>query len=203
MFYFLPNYFSKESKIIILDPTYGEYSHILQHVIGANYSTYTLSPEHNFEIKTDDFIAQVNGEKPEAIIIVNPNSPTGKYRDKNEVLRVVKSINKDILIIIDETYIEYIGTEFSLEKEVALHKNLVIIKSTSKAYALSGLRAAYMVADKSIITKIITFIPPRAVSLPAQIAAIEALRDSTYYQKKYEETHSLRKNMEAELGKIE
>lgn len=187
---------------MVLDPTYGEYTHIIEHVLGSNTLTYPLSPENEFTIDTEKFIAQVNNEKPDALIIVNPNSPTGKYWHKEELLKVINTIDKDILVIVDETYIEYIGSELALEKEVATHNNLVIIKSMSKAYALSGLRVAYMVASEAVIEKASTFIPPRAVSLPAQIAAIEALQDSQYYQAKYEETHLLRKKMESELSNI-
>ena len=59
----------------------------------------------------------------------------------------------------------------------------------SKVYALSGARAGYIVAHKKIIDKVAPFIPPWSVSLVAQIAAVESLKDPTYYSKKYKETH--------------
>ncbi len=69
-------------------------------------------------------------------------------------------------------------------------------------YALSGARAAYLVAHESMIQRLRPFSPPWAVSLPAQIAAVESLRDTTYYKKQWAETHRLREAMIAELRTI-
>ena len=102
----------------------------------------------------------------------------------------------------DETYIEYVDKNKSLEREAAKRKNLVVIKSMSKVYALSGARVGYLVAHESVIDKISPFIPPWSVSLLGQIAGVEALKDEKYYQGKYKETHRLRNKMIKSLQDI-
>ncbi|MCQ6288536.1 aminotransferase class I/II-fold pyridoxal phosphate-dependent enzyme [Bacillus cereus] len=74
----------------------------------------------------------------------------------------------------------------------ANQKNVLVCKSMSKVYALSGVRCAYLVAHPDIIHRLQIFSPPWAVSLPAQIAGVHALQDPKYYQKCYQKTASNR-----------
>lgn len=69
---------------------------------------------------------------------------------------------------------------------------MVVCKSLSKVYALSGVRAAYLVATEEIIEELRSLTPPWAVSLPAQVAAVYALQESDYYTTCYLKTHELR-----------
>jgi histidinol-phosphate/aromatic aminotransferase/cobyric acid decarboxylase-like protein len=139
---------------------------------------------------------------PKMVVIVNPNSPTGQYLPREDILKILKSIPHEITFVVDETYIEYVDKDSSMEKDVLDFDNLVIIKSMSKVYALSGARAAYLVANKERVEEIGNFIPPWAVSLIAQVAAVEALKDEKYYNGKYQETCQLRDEMIEELSKI-
>lgn len=202
IFTFFPKTVKKGDKILILDPMYGEYQHILENVIGANVIRFFLKKEDNFRINTDSLIDGINKHKPRMVVIVNPNSPTGQYFPKEDILKILKSISQNILFVIDETYIEYVGRNYSLEKDVLNFENLVIIKSMSKVYALSGARVAYMVANPRIVEKIGNFIPPWSVSLVGQVAGVEALKDEKYYEGKYQETHQLKQEMIGELSKI-
>lgn len=202
IFTFFPRTVKKDDKVIILDPMYGEYQHILENVLEANVVRFTLNKEDNFVVNADLFIEKINQEIPKMVVIVNPNSPTGQYLSRDEILKIINSIPKNIAFVIDETYMEYVNKEYSMEKDVLEFENLVIIKSMSKVYALSGARAAYMVASKKIIEDISNFVPPWSVSLIAQVAAVEALKDEEYYRGKYQETHQLREEMMNELSKI-
>jgi histidinol-phosphate/aromatic aminotransferase/cobyric acid decarboxylase-like protein len=81
-------------------------------------------------------------------------------------------------------------------------ENVVVCKSMSKVYALSGVRAAYLCCSPHLIETLKTLTPPWAISLPAQVAAISALKDEIYYKEKYSETHKLRNILRQELLKI-
>ena len=62
----------------------------------------------------------------------------------------------------------------------------------SKAYALSGVRIAYMCAHPYFIKRIKQFLPPWPVSLPAQIAGIISISNNSYYKNQYDTTHEYR-----------
>lgn len=202
IFTFFPKTVAKDDKVLILDPMYGEYQHILENVIGANVIRFALKKEENFTINIDLLIESINIDLPKMIVMVNPNSPTGQYLSKKEVLRILKAVPQNILFVVDETYIDYVNKDHSLEKEVVNFKNLIIIKSMSKIYALSGARVAYMVARREITEEIGNFIPPWSVSLVGQVAGVEALKDEKYYLDKYKETSRLREKMIDDLSKI-
>jgi histidinol-phosphate/aromatic aminotransferase/cobyric acid decarboxylase-like protein len=81
-------------------------------------------------------------------------------------------------------------------------ENVIICKSMSKVYSLSGVRSAYLCCSPHFIETLKSLTPPWAISLPAQAAAIEALKDETYYLTKYAETKQLRKKLKALLQSI-
>lgn len=202
MFSFFPNLLGKGKKVLILDPMYGEYAHIFQHVLEVELERFKLNKEEDFVVNSDRLLTEIQRLRPDMLVLVNPNSPTGKYLPKKEFIKILKSTPATTLVVIDETYIDYVNPKHSLEVEVKNYKNLVVIKSMSKVYALSGARVGYLVADVEIIDQITQFIPPWPVSMVGQIAGVEALKDIKYYQGKYQETHQLRKQLINGLQKI-
>ena len=151
------------------------------------------------DVAITNFIAQ---EKPTVFCIVNPNNPTGRYWPKESILSFVKG-HRETLFLVDEAYIDYLGKQHSLERDVCHHPNLIVVKSMSKAYALSGGRVAYAVCSPTLREHVDKLIPPWSVSLVGQIAGVEALRDEPYYAEKYAETHAIRERMNAHLATCE
>jgi histidinol-phosphate/aromatic aminotransferase/cobyric acid decarboxylase-like protein len=96
---------------------------------------------------------------------------------------------------IDETYVDYVGSEQSLEGLASRSRQIVVCKSMSKVYALSGLRAAYLCGPPDVIADLRALTPPWAVGLPAQVAAVRALEEGDYYRQRYAETHRLRERL--------
>jgi histidinol-phosphate/aromatic aminotransferase/cobyric acid decarboxylase-like protein len=96
---------------------------------------------------------------------------------------------------IDETYVDYCGEGQTLEGYAARSRNIVVCKSMSKVYALSGARAAYLCAPPPLAEDLLTITPPWVLSLPAQVAAVKALAAPEYYQARWRETHELRSEL--------
>ncbi|MEK7106827.1 MAG: histidinol-phosphate transaminase [Patescibacteria group bacterium] len=198
IFAFFPHVVKKGDKVLILDPMYGEYSHILEDVINVELFRHALDKERDFVLDYDLLTKNITQVNPVMAVLVNPNSPTGQYWDRENILTLAKTFS-DVTFVVDEAYIDYVGGEKTVERDVAKHPNLVVIKSMSKVYGLSGVRLAYLTAPVSIIERIFQFIPPWPVSLVAQIAGVEALKDKKYYLRKYAETKSLREGMMQDL----
>ena len=192
---------SPESRVLILDPTYGEYIHVLENIIGCQIDRINLLKATNYVLNLEDLLNLAKNSY-DLIVIVNPNSPTGQHVPSEKLEHVLKQIPNSTRIWIDETYIEYCGKDQSLEKFAIGTSNVIICKSMSKVYALSGLRAAYLCASPFQLEKLRSISPPWAVSLPSQIAAIIALKEDHYYQKCYEQTHILREEFSKELLKF-
>lgn len=190
MFQIFQHLIKKNDEVIILDPMYGEYAHILEHVVNAKIKRVKQTFESNFEINIDQIISAIGG-KTKMIILVNPNNPTGQYLTKKSVGELLRKMPKDITLCIDETYIDYIGKAESMETEVAKYSNLIVIKSMSKVYALSGIRVGYVAANENVISDLNLFTPPWSVGLIGQLAGVIALENEKYYFKKIAKTKEI------------
>jgi histidinol-phosphate/aromatic aminotransferase/cobyric acid decarboxylase-like protein len=187
-----------ESHVLLLDPTYGEYAHVLEQVIGCTVDRLTLNAEDNFDLDLDRLRAAAE-DHYDLIVLVNPNSPTGRFVQREPMQKFLRHLPPDTRVWIDETYIDYVGAHESCERIAAESENVIVCKSMSKVYALSGARVAYLCAGAHQIEALRAITPPWVVSLPAQVAAVAALNDRAYYAARYAETHVLRREFSAGL----
>ncbi len=188
-----------DSRVLILDPMYGEYAHVLEKVIGCKVDRFSLSREEDYIVNLHLLNAELT-KGYDLIVLVNPNSPTGRHISHNSLREVLANAPAKTRFWIDETYIEYVGSNQSLEQFAAASKNVIICKSMSKVYALSGARAAYLCGPSNIIDELRPLTPPWAVSLLGQVAAVNALNDPQYYAQRYIQTHQLRANLQQALS---
>ena len=91
----------------------------------------------------------------------------------------------------DETYVDFVDSTQSFERIAAQSRSIIVCKSMSKAYALSGARVAYLCASPHQLEELHAFTPPWAVSLLGQLAAVRALESPDYYTARWRETASL------------
>ncbi len=183
MFCALPLWIGPQQRVLILDPMYGEYAHVLEHVIGCRVERFALSAHDDFRIDLNHLATRLREHKFAACFLVNPNSPTGHLTPRHELLAFVRCAPRRTLIWIDETYIDFPGSGNSLETIAATRENLIVCKSMSKFYALSGARVGYLCGHPRRIDGIRHLTPPWVVGLPSQLAAVEALRDPAYYER--------------------
>jgi histidinol-phosphate/aromatic aminotransferase/cobyric acid decarboxylase-like protein len=175
---------------------YGEYAHVLEKVIGCRVDRLVLARGQCYDLDPSRLLAPGY----DIIVIVNPNSPTGRHVPREELESAIRRIPADTLVWIDETYVDYAGRDQSLERFAVARENVVICKSMSKVYALSGARCAYLCAPPHLLERLRSITPPWSVSLPAQVAAVAALKDEAYYAQRYRETASLRAELMAALS---
>ena len=133
------------------------------------------------------------------LVLVNPNSPTGRHVPAALLESALRRTSRKTLIWIDETYIDFVSPDESLERFAAASDNVVVCKSMSKAYALSGVRAAYLCGPRQLIRSLRFLLPPWAVSLPGQIAAVKALANPDYYERRWVESAQLRQELSRQL----
>jgi histidinol-phosphate/aromatic aminotransferase/cobyric acid decarboxylase-like protein len=194
IFLALRHWLAPESRVLILDPSYGEYAHVLEHVVGCHVDRLPLPRAEQYQLDPDRLEMCMAGEY-DLIVVVNPNSPTGRHVPRESLEEVLRKAPPMTRIWVDETYVDYAGPGQSLEPFAARSENVIVCKSMSKTYALSGARVAYLCAGAHQMESLHPLTPPWAVSLPAQIAAVKALADPGYYAAKYAETHVLRQQL--------
>lgn len=201
IFLALRQWLTHSSRVLLLDPTYGEYAHVLEKVIGCHVTRFRVRPENDYDVDLTA-LAEMLKSNFDLVVLVNPNSPTGRHVDADALREVLRNLPVNTRVWIDETYIEYVGSDQSLERFAAASPNVVVCKSMSKVYALSGVRVAYLCGPRDLMAELRSITPPWAVSLPAQVAAVNALQDPSYYRQRYAETHALRTILAHQLTEL-
>lgn len=179
------------SHVLVLTPTCAEYEHVLR-AIGCRVSRVQLDPARGYRFTLAD-LQPFLGEPVDLAVFANPNCPTGVLHA--DMMRVVRAFARETRVWVDETYIDYAGRQHSLEGRVGEVPNLVVCKSMSKAYALSGVRVAYACAHPRVLEGVKARTPPWIVGRLAQRAAVAALKSEEYYAKRHAETHRLRERL--------
>ncbi|NSB44807.1 histidinol-phosphate/aromatic aminotransferase/cobyric acid decarboxylase-like protein [Clostridium saccharoperbutylacetonicum] len=116
------------------------------------------------------------------IIIPNPNAPTGKYIDI-EQLRVLIETNKDSVVIIDEAYIDFGGE--SMVKFIKEYDNLLVIQTLSKSRSLAGLRVGFALGHRDLIeglNRIKNSINSYTIDRVALAGAKVAIKEQEYFK---------------------
>lgn len=197
----LPRWLRSDSRVLLLDPTYGEYAHVLERVIGCRVDRLTLRRENQYEVPLDA-LAVALGQPYDLVVLVNPNSPTGRHLPADTLRALIAAAHPQARIWVDETYVDFAGPDQSLEAFAAQSENVSVCKSMSKAYALSGARVAYLCAGAHQLEELRAFTPPWVVSLLAQVAAVRALESPEYYSAKWRETGLLRDHLALGLTQL-
>src|SRR5713226_1665176 len=141
-----------------------------------------------------DAIADAINANARIVFIANPNNPTGTLVTADEVDRFLTKIPEHVLIVLDEAYGDF-AEHFAQKRRVTFsrsldyvrqQRNLIVLKTFSKAHGLAGLRVGYGIGPARLIS---LFAPLRtifSVSSIAQAAALAALHDSEHIRKAVE-----------------
>jgi histidinol-phosphate/aromatic aminotransferase/cobyric acid decarboxylase-like protein len=197
-FLFALQFLTPDSRVLLIEPSYGEYAHVCRKVVGCVPDTLQTHVNDGFEIDLDQWVAKTLATKYDLAVIINPNNPTGVGIRRKNLLDAIAKVPESTKILVDEAYMDFWSREDSLLSGT-LPSNVTVISSFSKRFALSGLRVAIMRTNPGSRRVLASRTPPWAVSLPAQIAACAALSDQTYYDEKYVETIGLRNRLKLGL----
>lgn len=123
--------------------------------------------------------------KTKIVFVANPNNPTGTLAPREEVVQFVNDVPDDVLLVMDEAYIEFLDDAVDLVSLIRLgaRKNLILMRTFSKIYGLAGLRIGYGIGNSEFISALEKVRQPFNVNLLAQTAALAALDDDEHVRK--------------------
>ncbi|WP_234352047.1 MULTISPECIES: aminotransferase class I/II-fold pyridoxal phosphate-dependent enzyme [unclassified Streptomyces] len=134
------------SRVLLLDPGYGEYAHVTERVIGCRVDRLRLRREDGWLLDPARLAAATGGGRYDLVVVVNPNNPTGRHVPADALRAVIEASPARTRWCIDEAYLGYVDPPDSLASLASADARVVVCTSLSKMYALSGMRAAYLVA---------------------------------------------------------
>lgn len=155
-------------------PSFGLYAAIST-ILGFGVKKVPLMENH--EIKPEALLSGVS-PATRAVILCNPNNPTGTYLTLDEVRSFAEALPESVLLILDEAYHEFVsdaayGGSHALVLELP---NVVAVRTFSKAHGLAGLRVGYGLASERVAVYAERVRFPFSVNLVAQAAATASMQ---------------------------
>lgn len=133
---------------------------------------------------THDLDAMLGAITPETrvVFISNPNNPTGTMVGQDEIDSFMDRVPEHVVVCFDEAYIELLppGDQPDVLQYVRQDRNVIVLRTFSKAYGLAGLRVGYAVAPERCVALINRVRQPFNVNAMAQLAAVAALDDEEH-----------------------
>lgn len=170
----------KKDEIIQADPSFIKYELSVKSRGGKSIKV-PLDKDYKHDLEAME--AQIT-DQTKAILICNPNNPTGTMLKKEEIVSFLDRISDEILVVVDQAYHEYITAADYFDGVELLDKysNLMLMRTFSKVYGLAGMRIGYALADPELIDYLNRIRGPFNVNSLAQKAAVTALQSEAYLE---------------------
>lgn len=187
-------FFNGGKPILFPDVTYSFYD-VWAELYRIPYRCCAL--DEDWRICPEDY-SQPNG----GVIFPNPNAPTGVLESLETVERIIAA-NRDVVVIVDEAYIDFGGVSALplLEK----YDNLLIVQTFSKSRAMAGLRIGFCIGNEKLISYLndVKFaFNSYTMNRPAQMLGVEAVLDDGYFKATTARIVATRERVKKELGEL-
>ncbi|MBI4684416.1 MAG: threonine-phosphate decarboxylase [Nitrospirae bacterium] len=190
----------KPKKVLMPQPTFSEYERACKINSKFKIQNLKLGKENSFDIETESFIKFM--KNCEMAFLCNPNNPTGRLVKRTDVLKIAGAAKRlKCYLVVDEAFIDFVPEE-SVIREVEKNPYLIVLRSMTKFYALSGLRIGYGVFHENLVQKIKGYKEPWAVNSLAQTAGIAAFKDAAFKKKTFRVIKQEKDFLEKEFKKL-
>lgn len=147
-----------KSKILINIPTFSSYYEFVRKDVDIVYNN--LKKENNYNLEMEEYISLVKHERPDTIVLINPNNPDAGYIKIEDVERILKELDFVQTVILDESFIHFAFEDekfrmVSVAGLISDYPNLVVLKSMSKDFGIAGIRAGYGVMSKERVASLL------------------------------------------------
>jgi histidinol-phosphate aminotransferase len=182
-------------KLVDLPPTFSMYG-IDARMTGT--AVIEIPRTADFDVDGPALLAAIKDEDPDIVVVSNPNNPTGTMAPETLLIDVLNAT--DALVLVDEAYFEF--SRQTMRPHLERHRNLVILRTFSKAFSLAGLRAGYLLAHEDVIRELTKVRQPYSVNRFTQEAAAMTFRERVVFEAGIRETMRIRDRIMHGLGEI-
>jgi len=190
-------------RVLIPAPTFSEYERACivnsplkkTKSINSFIDHFDLAEKNEYRTNPHKFIDAMTGHN--LAFICNPNNPTGGLIKRSNMLRIAEAARETACyLVVDEAFIDFIPRE-SIVTKVKNNPYLIVLRSLTKFYALSGLRIGYAVIHPELSNAIERFKEPWTVNTLAQLAGAATLKDADYATKTFRIIEEEKAHLEA------
>lgn len=187
-------FFNSEKPIVFPDITYSFYD-VWADLYRIPYKVEALND--SFEIVAEDYYSENGG-----VIFPNPNAPTGLAAELDFV-RDVLDHNQDVVVIVDEAYIDFGGV--SALSLLTKYDNLLVVRTFSKSRSMAGLRIGYAMGNAGLIKALNDVkysFNSYTMNYPSIVLGIASLKDDIYFKETVAKVVATREWFEKELTRL-
>lgn len=163
-------------------PSFSLYPSILR-ILGLQGERVPLNSSHAVDPES---LLHAVASDTRAVILCNPNNPTGTYLKLQEVRTLAEALPENVLLILDEAYYEFVpDPAYAGSHTLVLeYPNVVTVRTFSKAHGLAGLRVGYGIASPHVADYVERVRFPFSVNLAAQAAATASMHEKELISKR-------------------
>lgn len=187
-------FFQSDRPVFFPDITYSFYD-VWADLYKIPYETKAL--DEQFRIREEDYV-QPNG----GVIFPNPNAPTGVLMGVGQIEEIVAA-NRDVVVIIDEAYIDFGGT--SCLPLINRYDNLLVVQTFSKSRSMAGMRIGYAMGHPKLIgylNDVKYSVNSYTLNYTALQLGVESVKDVAYFRESCEKIIRTRERAEVELARL-
>ncbi|MDV2683475.1 histidinol-phosphate transaminase [Alkalihalophilus lindianensis] len=186
-------FLEKGTNTVTAHPTFSQYK-LNATIEGASIREVPLKDG----VHDLDAMLEAIDENTKIVWVCNPNNPTGTYVNKEAFEKFLNQVPPHVIVVSDEAYYEYVTADDYPETIPMLerYKQLIILRTFSKAYGLAALRVGFGVANKELISYLQPVRPPFNNVSFGQIAAATALSDQGFIKECVEKNNAGMKQLE-------
>jgi histidinol-phosphate aminotransferase len=193
-------YVDPGDEVVVAPQTYSRYAagSILMNAVLRSVSL----RDYHFDL---DAIADAVNSRTKIVWLCSPNNPTGTIVRRPEMERLLAAIPETVAVVVDQAYGEFVDDPDYAEGVGLVregHRNLIVLKTFSKAYALAGLRLGYAVADEVVCRMLDRIEEPFFLNRAATAAGPAALADDAWLQRTLAAVRQGRDYLERELTRL-
>jgi histidinol-phosphate aminotransferase len=161
-------------RYLDLPPTFVMYG-IDAHMTGTELVSVPRRDDFTVD---EDAVLEAVASGVDLVSVSNPNNPTGTLSPESFLMELLEAT--DAPVIVDEAYFEF--SRHTMRHHMPRHKNLVILRTFSKAFSLAGLRVGYLLAHEEVISELTKVRQPYSVDSFSQVAAAVVFRDRAVFE---------------------
>lgn len=190
----------RPSAVYVPAPSFSEYRFAAE-AGGIPAHSFLLDSQNGFAPADETFLAAL---PPHPMLFLgHPNNPDGQILSRERFRRFAEAAGeKEGWLVIDESFIDFLGTEYSYAREIERYPQVVILFSLTKFYAVPGLRIGAAFSSPSAAEALACQLCPWNVNGPAQLYISEAVQDAPYIEASRAYVQEERARMEAGLRQL-
>ncbi|MGN0383937.1 MAG: histidinol-phosphate transaminase [Eubacterium sp.] len=187
-------FFNSDKPIIFPDITYSFYD-VWADLFKIPYATKQL--DDTWHINAGDYYCDNGG-----VVIANPNAPTGVYESLDKLEDIIKH-NQDVIVIIDEAYIDFGG--ISALELIDKYENLLVVRTFSKSRAMAGMRIGFAIGNEELISAIKAVkysYNSYTMNQPSIYIGVESVKADDYFKEIVQKIIITRENAKKQLSEL-